>query len=199
MNCATSIYFVRHGLVHNPQAIAYGRLPGFHLNAEGRAQAQAAADALRDIPITALFTSPLERAQETAEIIHTYHPQATLHIAPGIIEIHSPYEGQPVDTLKALDWDTYSGAGPGYELPADILARVLTFIAETRRAYAGQHIVAVSHGDVIAFLTLWAKRLPITVELKRKAAHYPAYASISTLHYQDSACEMPAYSYMVPY
>jgi probable phosphoglycerate mutase len=46
-----------------------GRLPGIHLNENGRKQAQALAEALKDFPITAVYSSPLERAMETAEPI----------------------------------------------------------------------------------------------------------------------------------
>jgi len=43
-----------------------GRLPGVHLNEKGQKQAQALGDALKDIPIKAVYSSPLERAMETA-------------------------------------------------------------------------------------------------------------------------------------
>ena len=43
-----------------------GRLPGIHLNEKGQKQAQALGDALKDVPITAIYSSPLERAMETA-------------------------------------------------------------------------------------------------------------------------------------
>ena len=63
---ATVVHFVRHGLVHNPEGILYGRLPGFHLSAAGRAMAERVAEVLADQPIGVLFSSPLERARETA-------------------------------------------------------------------------------------------------------------------------------------
>ena len=43
-----------------------GRLPGVHLNERGQKQAQALGEALKDVPITAIYSSPLERAMETA-------------------------------------------------------------------------------------------------------------------------------------
>ena len=46
-----------------------GRIPGIHLNEKGRKQAEVLADALKDFPITAIYSSPLERAMETAEPI----------------------------------------------------------------------------------------------------------------------------------
>ncbi len=46
-----------------------GRIAGIHLNEKGRKQAEALGEALKDFPITAVYSSPLERAMETAEPI----------------------------------------------------------------------------------------------------------------------------------
>ena len=62
---------MRHGEVHNPDKILYGRLPDYHLSERGRAQAQAVADWLAARDIVYVVASPLERAQETAEPIAT--------------------------------------------------------------------------------------------------------------------------------
>src|SRR6266516_7898550 len=50
-----------------------GRIPGVHLNERGQKQAQALAEALTQVPIKAIYSSPLERAMETAEPIATSH------------------------------------------------------------------------------------------------------------------------------
>src|ERR1700760_1009105 len=63
----TVVHLLRHGEVHNPNHVLYGRLPGYHLSANGRMMAVAAADYFDGRPVTALFASPLERAQETAQ------------------------------------------------------------------------------------------------------------------------------------
>ena len=63
---ANLIHLVRHGEVYNPDGILYGRLPGFHLSELGQRMAAAAADELAGHPITALYASPLQRAQESA-------------------------------------------------------------------------------------------------------------------------------------
>src|SRR6202044_2340550 len=63
------VHLVRHGEVHNPGRILYGRLPGFQLSEAGRLMAKAAADFLADRDITVLKSSPLQRAVETAEPI----------------------------------------------------------------------------------------------------------------------------------
>ncbi|MET4783471.1 histidine phosphatase family protein [Glaciihabitans sp. UYNi722] len=64
---ATQIHLVRHGEVYNPQRILYGRLPGYHLSELGHRMAEAAAKQLAGHPITGLYASPLQRAQESAK------------------------------------------------------------------------------------------------------------------------------------
>ena len=66
MSDTTFVHLLRHGEVDNPHGIIYGRLPGYHLSANGRMMAEAAADYFADRPVVALFSSPLERALETA-------------------------------------------------------------------------------------------------------------------------------------
>ncbi len=69
----TRVHVMRHGEVHNPDGVLYGRLPGFHLSDKGRAQAAAVADALAERDIVAAIASPLQRAQETATFIAAKH------------------------------------------------------------------------------------------------------------------------------
>ena len=67
---ATTLYLVRHGEVHNPEGVIYGRLPGYGLSERGRRQIEAAAQALAPRgPFAALYASPLQRARESAAIL----------------------------------------------------------------------------------------------------------------------------------
>ena len=63
----TTIHLMRHGEVHNPGGILYGRLPDYHLSTLGHQMAQQVADVLSASghDITQVITSPLERARET--------------------------------------------------------------------------------------------------------------------------------------
>ena len=63
---ATIVHLVRHGEVHNPDRILYGRLPGYRLSERGRNMAHATAVDLVDHDVVYLAASPLQRAQETA-------------------------------------------------------------------------------------------------------------------------------------
>ena len=66
MSEQTTVHLLRHGEVHNPTGVLYGRLPGYHLSELGQQMAQRIADAVGDRDITHVVASPLERAQETA-------------------------------------------------------------------------------------------------------------------------------------
>src|ERR1700689_1983201 len=63
----TVVHLGRHGEVETPRGVLYGRIPGFHLSADGRVMAKSAADFLAGRDVTVLRSSPLERALETAE------------------------------------------------------------------------------------------------------------------------------------
>jgi broad specificity phosphatase PhoE len=63
---ADLIHLVRHGEVFNPEGILYGRIPGYHLSELGAKMAASAASSLAGRDITALYASPLQRAQESA-------------------------------------------------------------------------------------------------------------------------------------
>src|ERR1700735_1660249 len=63
----TVVHLLRHGEVHNPNHVLYGRLPGYHLSANGRMMAEAAADYFDGRPVAPVSASPLERAQEPAQ------------------------------------------------------------------------------------------------------------------------------------
>lgn len=65
---ASRLHLVRHGEVHNPDRVLYGRLPHYHLSEAGRRMASAAADHVAALgrPVTSLRCSPLERTQESA-------------------------------------------------------------------------------------------------------------------------------------
>ena len=69
-----TLLLIRHG--ENEYVKSHkmaGRLPGVHLNEKGQQQAQALAEALKDIPLKAVYSSPLERAMETAKPIAESH------------------------------------------------------------------------------------------------------------------------------
>jgi|SRR5690606_6915808 broad specificity phosphatase PhoE len=206
MSQPTTIHFVRHGEVHNPQQILYGRLPEYRLSENGQQQARAAGAYMSTRPLAAIFSSPQPRTQETAGYIAQHHPHLTVTIDPRLDEIHSPYQGRPLSELAAMGWDLYSNIDPEFEQPADIVKRTREFIAFARQEYAGREIAAITHGDVIAFLFLVIKGVvpaaghkPNFMELGLPEI-YPNTASVSTVTFQtQEPDEVPHYIYTRPY
>ncbi len=97
----TVVHLVRHGEVHNPDGVLYGRLPGFGLSALGREMAETVASHLADHDIVHVAASPLQRALETAGPIAD---QAGVEIVqdPRVVEASNVFEGQAVGMGEGL-------------------------------------------------------------------------------------------------
>ncbi|MGH3536567.1 MAG: histidine phosphatase family protein, partial [Pseudonocardiaceae bacterium] len=91
----TVVHLLRHGEVHNPDRILYGRLPGFGLSAVGAGQAEKVAEHLADRDVVQVVASPLLRAQQTAASIAARHGLELL-TDEGLIEATNVFEGARV-------------------------------------------------------------------------------------------------------
>jgi broad specificity phosphatase PhoE len=186
----TTIYLIRHGEVHNPDRILYGRLPRFRLTENGRHQARMAGRNL-DSGVDALFSSPLLRARQTAQEIQHFVRTPRIRISTLINEVCTIYEGRAGAEVDARNGDVYTDAPACFEQPRDIVERTRRFIRRTRRQYPGGRIAAVTHGDVITFMVLWAMGMEPSARNKTRLqkagfpASYPAHASITALTYTD--------------
>lgn len=147
----TIVHVLRHGEVHNPKGILYGRLPGFRLSVTGQSQATAVANALAGHDITHVVASPLQRAQETAGPIAKAHG---LQIAEdeNLIEAGNEFEGlrvavgdgalrRPRHWWKLRDPFTPSWGEPYLQ----IAHRMLAAVNAARVAAVGHEAVCVSH------------------------------------------------------
>jgi broad specificity phosphatase PhoE len=159
MSDTTVVHLLRHGEVDNPRGIIYGRLPGYHLSAAGRLMAEAAADYFSERPVVALFSSPLERAQETARPIAE---RLGLPIVTDdrLIEASSHFEGlkfavgdgalrQPAHWRRLVNPFRPSWGEP-YR---DVAARMAAVMETAREAAAGREAVCVTHQ-----LPIWVAR-----------------------------------------
>lgn len=172
------IFFVRHGEVHNPESIFYGRLPRFRLSATGERQAAAAATMLADEPLAAIYTSPLLRARQTGRIIAREHPNIPMRVSRSILEIRSRLQGQPTVTLDATGWNFYEPRPhEDDETIAEIAARIERFCRIMVNRHPGAAIAAVSHGDIVAIARARFAGWPLALASLRGEV-YPATASI---------------------
>ncbi len=198
---STRIHFVRHGEAHNPQGVFYGRLPRFPLSADGRRQTEAVSRFLEAKPVVAIYSSPMLRARQTARAIAALHPGMRVRTSRFLNEVYVPIQCLPLSEGIARGWDLYTGNQPPFECVEDILQRMLQFTSRVRQRHAGQEVVAVTHGDPIGFLMLWAQRRPVTAANKAPLYQdYLAVGSITTLVFAAAATEeTPALEYTVPY
>ncbi|MDP9067030.1 MAG: histidine phosphatase family protein [Actinomycetota bacterium] len=165
---SVTVHLVRHGEVENPKGIIYGRLPGYNLSERGRRQAEAAADRLAKADIGALWASPLERAQETAQAIASRHPGLEIWTDDRIIESGTTVEGVGRDLLALLRspkhwWHFRNPMGPSWgESFGDIRARMLDAIQDALRQADGKEVTIVSHQTpvLVARLALARRRVP---------------------------------------
>jgi broad specificity phosphatase PhoE len=201
----TAISFVRHGEVCNPDKVFYGRLPGFGLSDNGKLQAIRAAETFNGRQLAAVFSSPLLRARQTAGELIKSRSHLKLRISSLLMEVGSPFDGRSALEVDKRYGDVYTGSGDSFEQPVDIVNRTQKFIRRCRRQYSGQHIAAVTHGDVIAFSVLRAHRQPLVPTHKSGLHHfgisdgYPALASITTFAFRTSQDdETPAVAYLKP-
>ncbi len=183
----TRVHVVRHGEVHNPSGILYGRLPGFQLSETGKAQAHAVAGALADRDIVAVIASPLQRAQETAAPIAATHA-LPVDTDPDLIESANFFEGRRVGPGDGawrdprVWWQLRNPFTPTWGEPyAEIAARMTTVVDKARARGAGHEVVCVSHQ-----LPVWTLRLHLT---GKRLWHDPrrrecALASVTTLVYE---------------
>lgn len=202
----TTVSLIRHGLVHNPEQVYYGRLPGFSLAELGRRQAAAAGQHLLGLSIAIIYHSPMLRAKQTAEIVRAHcGGEPPLVETPLLNEIHSVYDGRTVAEMENRGWDFYGDVSPPYEEPIDVMERMVAFFALTRREHPDAHVVGVSHADPIAFAILWANGLPLTAEGRKRLTDcgivdtYPAHASVSTFTFAEGPDgELTGFEYASP-
>ena len=147
----TVVHVMRHGEVHNPDGILYGRLPDFHLSDRGRAQAQAVASWLASRDIVYVVASPLERAQETAAPIAAHHGLA-VDVDDELIESHNVFQGQKVSPGDgALRdprnwWHLRNPRQPTWGEPYhQIAVRMKAAVDRARARATGHEAVCVSH------------------------------------------------------
>ena len=191
----TVVHLMRHGEVHNPEGVLYGRLDGYHLSALGVEMAELVAKHLEANDITHVVASPLERAQQTARPVAESHG-LPIHTDERVIESANYFEGRKVglrDLLHPRHWHRLTNVttpswGEPYE---EIATRMLAAIDDARRAATGHEAVIVSHQ-----LPVWTVRNKLA---GKRLWHDPrkrecTLASLTSLTYLDGELESITYT-----
>ncbi len=152
----TTMLLVRHGQTPTTGKVLPGRAPGLHLADEGRAQADIAAERIGALKrVDAIYSSPLERAKETAAPIAKARGLRT-QVDRGLFECDfGEWTGAELKKLMKLpEWGTVQRAPstfrfPGGESFTEMQTRMVTTLDKFRLAHPGGTIVCVSHADTI--------------------------------------------------
>ena len=160
MATRTLVHVMRHGEVFNPEKVLYGRLPGYKLSELGLKMADRAAEYFKNNDLSLIVSSPLERAQQTAQptaLSHNLKPE----LEELIIEAENVFEGKRVSVGDgALRdprnwWYLRNPIKPSWGEPYKKVAnRMRTAIFSARDSAKGREALLVSHQ-----LPIWIARL----------------------------------------
>ena len=146
---------IRHGLSDAVGRWLAGRREGVPLNPAGRQQAEQLSAALRWAPLTAIYTSPLERAVDTARPIARVH-ELTVETREALTEMDfGAWTGKSFAELSASpDWQAFNSdrchaCPPGGEPLVEVQRRIVEELVGLSRQHAGQVIAVVTHAELI--------------------------------------------------
>lgn len=153
----TRVYLVRHCDVENPGRVLYGHLEGFRLSERGVRQAHALGERLASTPVRQIYSSPLERAQQTARIIASHLDNVPVTTTPELVEARFGHYLQGVRANLNIIWRRplwvvhmlWPGVLPGDESVAEMAGRVRAPLLRLVRDHPGQGGICVTHGDPI--------------------------------------------------
>ena len=191
-----TIYLIRHAHPAFPDGVekmCLGRKNDFPLSAKGRDQAAALTERFKDIPLEAVYVSPLTRARQTAQAITG--ATCPLFVLDDLIELDGgEWDGLTFDQLRARYPDSFGpnargGCPPGGESNESGLARMLKaldFIAENTQNCAA----IVAHSGVNRLLLCHLAGLPLSQ--KRKMGQ--DYAAVSVIACKDGVWSIREHS-----
>lgn len=153
---------MRHGEVHNPTRVLYGRLPGFGLSADGRGMARSAAEYIHSLerPVGSLISSPLQRTRESAEPFEELFGIEP-RVDERVIEPTNVFEGRRMSRAlrNPLNWrHLRTPATPSWGEPyLEVVARMTAAMDEAWESTEAGDAVIVSHQ-----LPIWITHLHVT-------------------------------------
>ena len=181
---------MRHGTTATTGSILPGRAPGLHLSEMGQSQASELAERIKELARkpTAIFTSPLERAKETALPI-----AKALRLRPlidrGLLECDfGAWTGKKLATLsRRVEWRAAQNAPSTFRFPegesfSEMQQRMWSTLERLAKRHRNRTIVVVSHADPIKAAVTYAQGVPL--DLFQRTVISPC--SLSAITFTDS-------------
>jgi broad specificity phosphatase PhoE len=182
------VHLVRHGQVHNPEGVLYGRTPGYGLSELGRQMAERLGEHFADVPLVHLVSSPLQRAQETIAPIAAAHPDLEVHIDDRVIEAANVFEGRSFGKRNEILlrpsswWALRNPLRPSWgESYTSILARMRVALVDAASHAVGGEALVLSHELPIWMARSWAEGRSLVHDPRRRQARL---ASVTTFTFQ---------------
>jgi probable phosphomutase (TIGR03848 family) len=152
---ATHLVLVRHAVTAQTGPVLSGRAPGIDLSDDGRSQAEALGARMAELPIAAVYASPIERTMQTAAALAAPHGLAVQHL-DGVLEAdYGEWTGGALKELAKTElWAVVQrtpsrAVFPGGESLAAMQARMVAALECVVRAHPGELVAVVSHADPI--------------------------------------------------
>jgi len=196
----STVHFLRHGEVFNPEKILYGRQPNWYLSERGQEMARTVGEWSKQFDLGAVLASPLQRAQETARPVAEAH-SLPVTTDPNLIEATNIFEGKKFEmgsgvlrhpkSWRHLTRPWIPSWGEPYEQQVE---RMLVALFAARDAAAGKDAFAISHQ-----LPIWILRSAVE---GRRMMHDPrkrecTLASVTSFHLDDAG-DIEGVSYAEP-
>lgn len=197
MSTTTTVHLLRHGEVHNPDGILYGRAPGFHLSERGRAMAERVAERIGERDIVHVVASPLERARETAEPLAAVR-RVEIATDERLIESENWFAGKPFAIRNGLVlnpgawrrlWNPFKPSwGESY---AKVAERMWAAITDARATAEGHEALLVSHQLPIWTVRMYAEKRPFLHDPRRRQC---TLCSLTSFRFEDDRLVAVGYS-----
>jgi probable phosphoglycerate mutase len=163
-----TLFLIRHGLTAQTGKTLYGRTVGIPLDERGRAEAEALIDRFRDVRLTAVYSSPLERCVQTVEPLASAQRLPVLVREPLVEMDTGDWTGRSLAQLRRTNlWKTvqrkpsaFTFPGGGEDFPS-AQTRAVEEVERIARRHRTGRVAVATHGDIVRIVIAHYTGVPL--------------------------------------